>query len=43
LLACVGQTSPDSLAQDFPFELGEHREQSGHGAAGGRGEVERFG
>jgi hypothetical protein len=28
-----------SFPQDFPFELGEDREQSDHGAPGRRGEV----
>lgn len=40
---CVGQAGADALAQDFPLEFSEHREQSGHGAASGYGQIERFG
>ena len=39
----MGQTSADAFAQDLAFELGEHREQSSHGATGGRGQIECFG
>jgi hypothetical protein len=38
----MGQTGADALAQDLAFELGEHREQTGHGAACGCGEIECF-
>jgi hypothetical protein len=40
LLACVHQPGADTLAKDLAFELGEHREQSGHGVACGRRQVE---
>lgn len=36
----VGKTSADAFAQNLSFELGEDCEQSGHGAAGGRGQIE---
>ena len=43
VLPCVSQTGADAFAQDLAFELGEHREQSGHGATCGRGQIECFG
>ena len=43
LLPGMGQTGADTFAKDLPFELGEHGEQSGHGAACGRGQIECFG
>ena len=39
----MSQTGTDTLAKNLPFELGEHGEQSGHGAAGGGGQIECFG
>ena len=42
-MACVIQAGTYALAQDLAFELGEHREQAGHGAACGCGEIEGFG
>jgi len=43
LLACVSQTGVHTFAQDLTFELCEHGQHSGHGAAGGCGEVEGSG
>lgn len=37
------QAGPGSSPQDFPFELGEDRQQSGHGATRLRGYVQRLG
>ena len=43
VLPRVGQAGAHPLAQDLPFELGEHGEQAGHRATCGRGQIERFG
>jgi hypothetical protein len=42
LLTGVIQTGADTLAKDVPLELGEYGEQPGHGAACGRGQIQRF-
>jgi hypothetical protein len=39
----MGQTGSDALAQDLALKLGKHGEQASHGAAGGRGQIKRFG
>jgi hypothetical protein len=39
----MGQAGADTFAEDLAFELGEHCEQSGHCAARGAGQIERFG
>ena len=43
VLPCVGQASPSSSAQNLPFECGEYGQQSGHGASGWRGQIQRLG
>jgi len=43
VLSCVNQACPGSFPQDLPFELGEDREQPGHSATGGRGQIQRLG
>jgi len=42
VLAGVSQASPSSFAQDFPFELGEDRQQAGHRATCRSSEIERL-
>ena len=42
-LARMGQASSRPFAQDLPFELGEDRQQAGHGATGGCGQIQRLG
>jgi hypothetical protein len=42
ILASMDQTGTDALTQDLAFKLGEHREQTGHRAARGGGQIERF-
>ena len=39
----VGQASSSSFPQNFPFKLGEERQKAGHGAASGRGQIQRLG
>ena len=43
VLPGVRQARPRSFPQNLPFELGEDRQQAGHGAAGGRGQVQCLG
>ena len=43
VLPGVRQASTHPLAQDLPFELGEHRQQAGHRATGWCGQIQRFG
>ena len=38
-----GNTGADSVAEDFVLELSEDREQSGHGAARRRRQIQRLG
>jgi hypothetical protein len=33
----MDHTGSDALTQDLALKLGKHREQTSHGAAGGRG------
>ena len=42
LVAGMGQSSTDTLAQDLAFEPRKDGEQSSHGSTGGRSEIERF-
>src|SRR5579863_10561114 len=42
VLPGVSQASPSSFAQDFPFELGEDRQQAGHRATRRSSKIERL-
>ena len=42
VLPGVRQSGADPLAQNLAFELGEHRQQAGHGAPGRRRQIECF-
>lgn len=42
VLPGVRQASPSSFAQDFPFELGEDRQQAGHRTTRRSSEIERL-
>src|SRR6185437_13276800 len=42
VLPGVRQASPSSFAQDFPFELGEDRQQAGHRVTRRSSEIERL-
>lgn len=42
ILPSLSQASPSPLAQNLSFELGEDRQQAGHGATSGRGQVQRL-
>jgi hypothetical protein len=39
---CMRQTGPRSFPQNLPFELSENGEQTGHGAPGRRGQIQRL-
>ena len=43
VLTGMGQASLGPFPQDFSFELGEDRQQAGHGPSGRRGQIQRFG
>ena len=43
VLSRMSKPGTDAFAKDFSFELSENSQQSGHGAAGGRGQIESLG
>jgi hypothetical protein len=43
IVPCMSEAGTDSVAQDLRLELGEDGRQRGRGAAGGCGQIERFG
>jgi len=43
VLPSMGQSGPRSFPQDFPFELGEDRQQSSHGATRRCGQIQCLG
>ena len=43
ILPRMSQASASSLPQNFPFELGEDRQQASHGSTGRRGQIQRLG
>jgi hypothetical protein len=43
VLSRMSKPGTDAFAKDFSFELSENSEKSGHGAAGGRGQIESLG
>jgi hypothetical protein len=42
VLPGLDETSPSSLAQNFPFELSEDSQQARHGSAGWCGQIKRL-